>query len=112
MIDPVEGELIIGLAHVFREGAGLTQHVLVERLHRAERNGVFGRIEIVQIAENVAERVADLLVVLAHALHQRFGADHVFAEVHRCDPEAYDFSAKRLEMSTGSTSLPRDFDMA
>ena len=69
VIDPVEREFIVGFAYVFREGAGLTQHVLVERLHRAERNGVFGRIEIVQVPQNVAEGVTDLLVVLSGTLH-------------------------------------------
>ena len=96
VIDPVEGEFIVGFAHVFREGAGLTQHVLVERLHRAERNGIFGRVEIVQIPQNVAERVADLLVVLSRALHERFGADDVFAEVDRRNPQAHDLRAHAI----------------
>src|ERR1700687_3067587 len=94
VIDLVEGELVVPVADVGGEGASLAQHVLVEFFHLLEGNRVFYRIEIVEIAHNVAKRVANLLVVLADALHQRFGTDHIFAEVYGSSPEAHDLSAE------------------
>ena len=49
-----------------------------------------------EVAEQEAEGVAQLAVVVADALHEVFAGGDVFAEVDRGDPEADYFAAKAL----------------
>ena len=46
-----------------------------------------------QVAEQEAERVAQLAIELGAALHQVFAGGHVFSEIDRRDPEAHNFAA-------------------
>ena len=74
--------------------------------------GVARGVEAVEVAEEESEGVAQLAVVVCDALHEVFAGGYVFAEIDARDPEADDFRAERSAMSTGSTPLPSDLDMA
>ncbi len=76
--------------------ASAGEDVLVERLHLAELDGVGGWVEVVDVAEQEAQGVAQLAVVVADALHQVFAGGYVFAEVDAGYPEADDLAAEAL----------------
>ena len=61
-----------------------------------DATGVGGRIEVVEVAEQEAEGVAQLAVVVADALHEVFAGGYVFAEVDGGYPEADDLAAEAL----------------
>ncbi len=65
-----------------------------------------------QIAEQKAQRVAQLAVVLAHALHQVLARRNVLAEVNLATHSRMISAPSRLATSTGSTPLPSDFEKA
>src|SRR3954471_18549346 len=54
---------------------------------------MIGRIEIAYVTQDVAKCVADLSIVLRNDLHDLFGADDIFSEVHRRSPQTNDFAA-------------------
>ncbi len=81
LVGAVELELVVGLAHGGVEFGGAGEDVAVEGLHLGPGDGVGGGREVVQIAQEEAEGVAQLAVVLADAAHQVFAGDDVFAEV-------------------------------
>ena len=63
----------------------------------------------------IAEQKARCCAVFCRArpaLHPVCAGRHVFAEIDRRDPEAHDSAAHAVGNSTGSTPLPRDFEMA
>ena len=60
----------------------------------AKVNRVARGIEALQIAQDVAKRIADLAIALGDALHQLVGGHHVLAEIHRRDPQANDLRAQ------------------
>src|SRR5579883_1548891 len=99
MVDTVELEVSVPAAFTVRSADLLDQltraskHVLVEREQVFIRHRMFGRVEAVQVAEQEAEGVAQLAVVVRNALHEVFAGSNVFAEVHGCNPEADDFRA-------------------
>ncbi len=97
VVGAVELEGVVGGANLGVERRGAGEDVLVERLELREVvDCVSGWSEVVQVAEQEAERVAQLAVVVADALHQVFAGGDVFAEVDGGDPEADDFSAEAL----------------
>src|SRR3981189_3063018 len=53
-------------------------------------------VEVVDVAEEEAQGVAQLAVVVADALHQVFAGGDVFAEVDGGDPETDDLGAEAL----------------
>ena len=99
MVDAVELEvtipaaLAVRAADFFYQLAGAGEHVLVEREQVFIRQRVLCRVEAVQVAQQEAEGVAQLAVVVRDALHEVFAGGYVFAEVDRSDPEADDFRA-------------------
>ena len=89
-------EAVIPLPRIFNNLRCLQKHVVIQFLDLLQRYSIFLRVKVVQITDDVAEGVADLAVILCHALHQLFRADHVFAEVHGGDPQTHDFSAEAI----------------
>ena len=64
------------------EFGGAGEDVLVERLHlRRSATALRGGVEVVEVAEQEAEGVAQLAVVVADALHEVLAGGDVFAEV-------------------------------
>ena len=57
------------------------------------RRSSFGRSEVVKVAEQEAEGVAQLAVVVADALHEVFAGGYVFTEVDGGYPETDDLAA-------------------
>ena len=72
-------------------------------------NAVELGIEVMQVAQHVAERVADLAVAVGDALHQVVGGHHVFAEIHRRDPQANDLRTQLVGDFDRIDGLPSDF---
>ncbi len=89
-------ELVIRPPHLGIELRRPRQDVLVQRLHLAERNGMPRRIEVMQIAQQKAQRVAQLAIVLTHPLHQVFTRRNVLAEVDARHPQPNDLGAETL----------------
>ncbi len=96
LVGAVELEVIVGGADACGELREAAKDVLVEGFELREGDGVSGRVEIVEIAEQEAQGVAQLAVVVADALHEVFAGGYVFAEVDGGDPEADDFAAEAL----------------
>ena len=98
VVDAVELEVVVGGEDLGVELGGAGEDVLVERQSsdlRRTRSRCRG-VEVVQVAEQEAEGVAQLAVVVADALHEVFAGGHVFAEVDGGDPEADDLAAEAL----------------
>ena len=62
-----------------------------------------------QVAEQEAEGVAQLAVVVADALHEVFAGGDVFAEVDGGDPEADDLAAEALGDVDGIDAIAERF---
>ena len=67
------------------------------------------RVEVVQVAEEEAEGVAELAVVLADALHEVFAGGDIFAKVDRGDPEADDLGAEAVGDVDGIDAVAEGF---
>src|ERR1700722_8207869 len=72
-------------------------------------DGIRGRVEVVQVAEEEFQGVAQLAVVVADALHEVFAGGDVFAEVDRGYPETADFAAKALGDVDGIDAVAEGF---
>ena len=92
----MELEGVIPALHLVVQFCRLSQHELIDRLHLFKGNPVGVWAEVIQIAEDVAERVADLAIVLRHTLHELLRANHVFAEVDGCNPKTHDFCSQTV----------------
>ena len=79
--------VVIPVAAVLHEVRGLHQDPLVDLLELVRWRRVFPRIEIVQVPEQVAERVAQLAVGIHKPCENRLRQAHVFAEFDRCRPQ-------------------------
>ena len=86
MVEPVEDEIVVVLAHILRHLGGAQQNVLVKRMHLGEADRVLRGSEILQVAQDVAEGVANFAIAFGNPLHQLVGSHDVLAEIHRCDP--------------------------
>ena len=69
----------------------------------------FVAIEVVEVAEEEAQGVAQLAVVVADALHEIFAGGDVFAEVDAGDPETDDLAAEALGDVDGIDAVAQDF---
>ena len=105
----MELEVVVGCADFGVELGGAGEDVLVERLHLAKCDGVGGGVEVVEVAEEEAEGVAQLAVVVADALHEVFAGGDVFAEVDGGDPEADDLAAETLGDVDGIDAVAEGF---
>ena len=91
------------------EFGGAGEDELVEGFHRREGDGVCCRVEVVEVAEEEAEGVAQLAVVVADALHEVFAGGYVFAEVDGGDPETDDLAAEALGDVDGIDAVAERF---
>ena len=96
LIGAVELEVVVGFADLCVELGGAGEDELVEGLHLREVDGVGGGVEVVEVAEEEAQGVAQLAVVVADALHDVFAGDDILAEVDGGDPETDDLAAETL----------------
>ena len=87
-------ELLIPAKDIAHQVSGHEEHVLVDRLHLLERDLIALRIEAVQIAQNPAERIADIAIIIRNAIHQFVGGMHILAEVDRRNPQTHDLRAQ------------------
>src|ERR1700688_4984435 len=73
VIDLMKCEFLIPAHYVCGQSPGLAQDVLVHSLKPVEWNSVALRIETIQIAQNVTEKlIADVAVSFRDTLHQLF----------------------------------------
>ena len=96
VVGAVEFEVLVRGPDSCGELREAREDVLIERLEVPERDGVRGRGEVVEVAQQEAKRVAQLAVVVTDALHQVFAGRYVLAEVDRGDPEADNLAAEAL----------------
>ena len=78
----MERELLIPAQNIAHQIRSHEEHVFVDRVHLLEGDLIALRIEAIKVAEDPAECIADVAVVITHALHQLIGSMHVLAEVH------------------------------
>src|SRR5207253_8717714 len=60
VVDLVEGKIVVRGAYVFGENRGLAQHVPIETFHLIERDHIVSGVEVAEIAQDVAEGIANL----------------------------------------------------
>ena len=87
MIDQVKLVGLVGGADSAREASGLSEGPAVQRRQLARGEGVGGRIEIVQIREQITRGIADLPVALRAAREDLLGDGAVVPVIERADPE-------------------------
>jgi hypothetical protein len=66
LVNPVELVGVVGLGALVDQDGGLVQRPAVKRVQVFDRNGMLGRIEIEQVGELEAERVAEKPVGFTH----------------------------------------------
>ena len=93
MVHDMEFIVIIGFEDSLLDLFHAQQCPAVEFFHICVSDGVGLRIEVGQIAEQVAECISDLSVDVAHGLHDLVRQTDIALVVDRGDPESHDISA-------------------
>src|SRR5690606_8029268 len=86
----VEIVVVVGAPHPGGEAGEPPQRPAIEAADRLRRDRVAGGIEVEEVREQVAHRVAHLEVALAELLEDRLGGPDVVAVVLARDPEPHD----------------------
>ena len=66
LVNPVELVGVVGLGALFDQDGSLMQRPAIKHVEVFDRNGILGRIEIEQVGELEAERVAEKPVGFTH----------------------------------------------
>ncbi len=92
----MEAVLVVGLRYLFQHGGGLGHHVLVDGLKHLPRNGIGCVVEVVDVAQQEAEGVAELAVGVGRALQDLVADGNVLAVIDRAGPHAQNLGAELL----------------
>ena len=93
----VEFEIFIRLGHALNQELQAVHRPLINFQHLRLRHGVFRRIEIMQVAEHVAARVANAAVGVGNPFHHVHRNRNIGAIVFRRNPQPQDFRAVLLD---------------
>ena len=93
VVHDVELIALVGFADPRRQGPGLAQDPSVERQEAGHRDRVPGRVEVVEVRQQVAHGVANLAIGLPAPRQDLVGDRVVVAVIEARDPEAQDVGA-------------------
>src|ERR1019366_1922559 len=82
VVEPVEDKIVVVLTHILGDFGGAQQDVLIEWMHLGKTDCVLRRNEILQVAEDVAERITNFAIAFRNTLHQLVGCHDILAEIH------------------------------
>ena len=99
LIDHVEFVPVVGGDDVRLEPGKFAENPAVQTGQLIVRHAVLGRIEIVEIGEFVAQRIADDTVGFANLIDPLVADDGVIAEILGSHPEAQDVRAIFLDIN-------------
>ena len=105
LVDAVELVRVVSLGAFLDENGGLMQRPAVERVHLGHRHGVLGGVEVEQVGELEAERVAEKTVGFADVFQDFLVDWDVVAKILRGDPEADDIRAVLRDVGVGRLRL-------
>ncbi len=93
----MELEVLVPFAATRHQVFGAQQHPLVQLRHFTPRHRIARGIEIRQVAQHIAERVAQLAIRIHQARQNRRRHAHVFVELHRRRPQPQNLRAVILD---------------
>ena len=96
---------LAGVGDLADELGGLDQHPAVDRAELIHGDGVRGGVEVEEVAELVAQRVAHAAILVRDGLEDRVGERDVALVVLGGDPEAHDVGAVFLDVVVGGLRL-------
>ena len=98
LVNDVELELIVGRDDFLPQLRKLVQYPPVQPGQLVVMHRVFRRVEVIEVRELVAQRIAENAVGLGHFADPLLANDDIVAEVLRGNPEAHDVRAVLLDV--------------
>ena len=77
---------LVGFGHIAHQLCEFIERPLVDWVEVGERQGILGRIEVVETTDLITQGVAQVAVVVGHVLDDAVRDRHITAIVLRADP--------------------------